>query len=696
MSYRIAVDTGGTFTDVVVADASGKLTVGKSLTTPDRTFTGFRDALANAGDVADIPLDTLIAETDVLIYGTTRATNSIVEGKVAKTALLTTEGFPDTLLYRHGGKREPLNLAMEFPPPYIPRRLTFEIPERINAEGGVETPLDEAAARRVIEGLPPKRIEAVAVSLLWSIVNPDHELRLGTLLDEIMPGVPYTLSHQLNPIIREFPRTSSTAIDASLKPLMQSHLREFETDLRDAGYKGEVLVSTSSGGVMHVQDVVAKPIYLVKSGPAMGPLAGIAYADAEDQGDDVIIVDTGGTTFDVSLVRGGQVKYTRETWLLGEWIGYNLGLSSVDVRSVGAGGGSIAWIDAGGLLRVGPQSAGAQPGPACYDQGGTEPTVTDAAVVLGYIDPDFFLGGRMKLNVEAARQALSLIAEPLDLSLDEAGAAVLTLAGEQMIKAIQEITVQDGVNPAESILVAGGGAAGLNIVPIAEALGCAKVLLPRTAGALSACGGQYSDIVSEFSGSRYAHSNNFDFEGVGQTLDAIFARMDAFEAELRERGITQFKREYFTEARYINQQWEMEIDMPLDRVRTDDDVATLVDAFHDVHFRRYAVKEEGGAIECVNWKGRLTASLEKPALATEAVGGAAPPEPGRRAKAYFNDAGSLETPVYLGGDLAPGMTVEGPAIIEEPTTTIVVYPGSSARVTAGRNYLLETNPEARA
>lgn len=690
MGYRIAVDTGGTFTDVVIADGEGRLTVGKALTTPDRTFEGFRAALANAGEIAGISFDRLVGETEMLIYGTTRSTNSIIEGKVAKTALLVTQGFPDTLLYRHGGKREPLNLAMEFPPPYIPRRLTFEIPERINAEGGVERALDEAAARALIGGLPRKGLEAVAVALLWSIANPAHELRLGELVAEIMPGVPCTLSHQLNPIIREFPRTSSTAIDASLKPLMQSHLSAFESDLRAAGCRGEILVSTSSGGVMHVEDVVAKPIYTVKSGPSMGPLAGIAYAAAEGQGDDVIIVDTGGTTFDVSLVRGGQVKYTRDTWLLGEWIGHNLGLSSVDVRSVGAGGGSIAWIDSGGLLRVGPQSAGARPGPACYGAGGRAPTVTDAAVVLGYIDPDYFLGGRMALDVKAAREALAALAEPLHLSLDQAASAVLTLAGEQMIKAIQEITVQDGVDPGESIIVAGGGAAGLNIVPIAEALGCRKVLLPREAGALSACGGQFSNIVTEFSASRYAHSASFDFEGVGATLAGIAGRMDEFEAKLRGRGIARFAREYFVEARYINQQWEMEIPMPMDRFGGAGDVERLVETFHEVHFRRYAVKEEGGAIECVNWKGRITSFLDKPSLPTEPAGDSAPPPPRRTTRAYFGEAGSLDTPFHLGDDLAPGMVIPGPAIVEEPTTTIVVYPGATALVTAGRNYLLET------
>jgi N-methylhydantoinase A len=693
MSYRIAVDTGGTFTDVVVADADGRLTVGKALTTPERTYEGFFGALTNAAEIIDVPVASLLAETEVLIYGTTRSTNSIVESTTAKTALLVTEGFPDTLLYRQGGKREPLNLAMEFPPPYVPRRLTFEIPERINAEGGIETALDEAAARAVVEGLPAMNIEAVAVSLLWSIVNPRHEIRIGELLNEIMPDIPYTLSHQLNPIIREYPRTSSSAIDASLKPLMQRHLKEFQSDLRDANYQGEILVSACSGGVMHVGDVVEKPIYTVKSGPAMAPLAGIAYAEAEGEGNDVIIVDTGGTTFDVSMVRAGQIKFTRETWLLGEWIGHNLGLSSVDVRSVGAGGGSIAWIDSGGLLRVGPNSAGAMPGPACYGRGGTEATVTDAAVVLGYIDPNYFLGGRMALDVAAARKAIVAIADQSEMSAEQAAFAIITIAGEQMIKAIQEITVQDGVNPAESILVAGGGAAGLNILPIAKALGCAKVLVPRTAGALSACGGQYSNIVAEFSASQYAHSGNFDFAGVGRALGGIAEQIEAFSEELRGRSINKFESEFFVEARYINQQWEMEFAMPMAAIENAADVETLVQRFHDVHFRRYAIKEEGGAIECINWKGRLTAILDKPTMPAEATSGHKVLTAKRVSKTYFGGDEALDAPVYVGTDLGPGAKLTGPAIIEEPTTTIVVYPGATARVTERHNYLLETETE---
>tara|TARA_Y100001970_G_scaffold294373_1_gene452101 strand:- start:212 stop:2284 length:2073 start_codon:yes stop_codon:yes gene_type:complete len=688
MKYKISVDTGGTFTDVVIAKEEGSLVVGKALTTPDNVFSGFSEALENAASSFNASMQDVLLETSVLIYGTTRSTNAIVTSSAAKTALLVTDGFPDTLTYRHGGKRDPLNLKMEFPQPYIPRRLTEEIIERINSEGGVETPLDKDQASKIIKSLSSKDIEAIAVSFLWSIMNPSHELQMAELIEKILPGIPYTLSHQINPIIREFPRTSSTAIDASLKPLMQKHFIELESELRAAGYEGEILVSTSSGGIKHVSDVIEKPIFTVKSGPAMAPLAGIAYAEAENLGNDVIIVDTGGTTFDVSLIRSGEIKYTRDTWLNGEWIGHNLGLSSVDIRSVGAGGGSIAWIDSGGLLRVGPDSAGADPGPACYGKGGTKPTVTDASVVLGYIDPDHFLGGRMSLDTQAAKSVINDAATQLNMGLEETAAGILEIAGEQMIKAIQEITIQDGVNPAESILVAGGGAAGLNILPIANSLGCSKILLPKTAGALSACGGHYSDIVSEYSASRYSATDNFDFQGVAEIFDELNSKLDAEQTSLKKRGVSKFTKEFFVEARYLNQQWEMEFKLPLSEIKNSQDVESVIEEFHNVHFRRYAVKEEGGIIECINWKGRLIAEMDKPPHVRGDEDRESDSAPDREVSAFFSSHGKCKTPVYLGSKLPIGTEISGPAIIEEPTTTVVIYPDTSAHVTTSGHYLL--------
>ena len=356
MPYRISVDTGGTFTDVVVTDEHGRFTVGKALTDKQRAFASIAAAPAVAAEELALTVDTLLAETGMFLYGTTRATNGIVERKIARTAFLADRGIPDVLLLKEGGKAEPHNLAMEYPDPYAPRRLTFEIPERINAEGGIETRWTRRR-RALLADLASRRIEAVAVCLLWSIANPAHERRVGELIAEL-PGVPYTLSHQLNPILREYRRASSTAIDASLKPLMQEYLLTLEQDLRAAGYTNDILVSTSFGGVMHLRDVVEKPIYLVKSGPAMAPIAGLAYVSAENLAQDIIVCDAGGTTFDVSLVRDGEVEFLADTWLGPQWTGDNLGMArSRCIRSVPAAA-SIAWTDSGGLLRVGPHSAG--------------------------------------------------------------------------------------------------------------------------------------------------------------------------------------------------------------------------------------------------------------------------------------------------------------------------------------------------
>jgi N-methylhydantoinase A len=428
MAFRISVDTGGTFTDVVIADGSGIRAIGKALTTPNRIFDGMRAAIEVAAQEIGLDGKTLLSKSDMLIYGTTRATNAVVTKSTAKTAFLTTRGFRDVLVLKEGGKYDPHDYSYDYPPPYIPRRCTFEIDERVDAQGNVIRALDRNQAREVIRTLAQRKFEAVAVCLLWSIANGDHEKEIARLIEEELPGVPYTLSHELIPIVREYRRASTTAIDASLKPLMQQHLREMESDLRAAGFSGELLIGTSGGGCQHVTEVVGRPVTMLKSGPAMAPVAGKAYTTIEDLGGDAIVCDTGGTTFDVGLVRDGELVYTRDSWLGRRWLGDMVAMSTVDVRSIGAGGGSIAWIDAGGLLRVGPQSAGAMPGPACYGAGGDQPTVTDACVVLGWFDPDYFNGGRMQLDAEAAHRVLDKLAQKLGRSVPETAFAIITIA----------------------------------------------------------------------------------------------------------------------------------------------------------------------------------------------------------------------------------------------------------------------------
>jgi N-methylhydantoinase A len=691
MPHVISIDTGGTFTDVVVVGPDGIPIIGKSLTTHDRVFSGMRDAIAVAASSKGMTLEALLADTELLIYGTTRSTNAIVTKRTAKTAFVTTAGFPDTLVLKEGGKFDPHEFRVPFPEPYIPRRYTYEVVERMSSEGTPSVPFDEAQARDVIAQIKAKGFEAVAVCFLWSVSNGDHESRFGRLLDDLLPGVPYTLSHELIPVVREYRRASATAIDASLKPLMQRHLRALESDLREAGYKGKILVSITSGGCTNIDAVVAKPIYTIGSGPAMAPISSRAYAAQERLGDNVIVCDTGGTTFDVGLVRDGQLTFTRETWLGPQYTGDLMGISAVDMRSVGAGGGSIAWIDAGGLMHGGPQSAGSEPGPACYGRGGTQPTVSDAAVVLGYFDPEYFLGGRMKLDVDAARRAIETVSSRVGLTVEECAYRILTLSSELMIRAISDITINEGLNPRESTIVAGGGAAGLNIMLIAKELNCEKVILPKTASALSAAGMQYASIVSEEAVSHVTSSQGFDFAGVALAIQQLKDRLTAGAEDLGQSNTDAYTIDVLVEARYAGQIWELDTLITTGEVPDAAALEKVVEEFHRVHERVFAVRDEGSAVEFINWKARLAIPLGKAPAPIEASGAEAlgdQPVLSRR-DCYFGASIPVSTPIYKAKDVVPGLRIVGPAIIEEPTTTLVVFPGMAAKMSSSGNYQLQ-------
>ena len=691
MGFKVSADTGGTFIDVVVQDAASEQVIGKSLTTHDRVFRGLSAALEAAAQEIGLTAKEVLADTDLFIYGTTRATNAIITRNIAKTALLSTEGFEDVLLLKEGGKQDGYDFTKQYPKPYIPRSHTFGVRERINSEGQVVVDLDEDHLTAIIEAIREGGFEAVAVSLLWSVVNPDHELRVEKKIAELCPDLPVTLSHQIAPIVREYRRTSAAAIDASLKPLMQHHFRQLEQDIRDFGYQGTILVSTSMGGVMNIDEVIESPIHTARSGPSMAPLAGLNYSMLEGLGGDMIVADTGGTTFDVGLSRDGAVVHSRDTWLGPEWEGDLLGISSVDIRSIGAGGGSIAWIDEGGLLRVGPQSAGSEPGPACYGNGGTEPTLSDAACVLGYFDPDYFLGGRMKLDVAAATKAISTLADKFGISVHETAWGILSLASEAMVKAVHEITIAQGLNPQDSTLVAGGGAAGINIMKIAAELGTQRMVLPKVASALSASGMHFADIVKEESTALITSSDAFAADGVDRVLDALELRLDDFAKRFGGEN-PDYTVEFGVEARYKSQVWTIDLPLPSHRVSGDGDQAKLFEMFHDLHERIFAVRDPGSAIEFLNWRARVTINL--PRIAHDYP--AAQAHVGQTSSSrdcYFGEVGTVDTPVYKPADLTPGTRVTGPAIIEEPTTTLVVFPGMSATVADSGNYLLSIGNE---
>lgn len=693
MGYQVSADTGGTFIDVVVQDAASSQVIGKALTTHDRVFRGLSAAIEAAAAEKGLSAKELLSETDLFIYGTTRATNAIVTRNIAKTALLTTAGFEDVLVLKEGGKLDGYDFTKQYPKPYVPRSQTFGVRERINSEGEVVERIDEAQLAATVAMLREQGFEAVAVSLLWSVVNPAHELRVAELIAEVAPDLPVTLSHQIAPIIREYRRTSAAAIDASLKPLMQKHFQELEQDLRDFGYEGAILVSTSMGGVMSIEEVIESPIHTARSGPAMAPLAGLNYSLIEGLGGDMIVCDTGGTTFDVGLSRDGELVHSRDAWIGPPWEGDLLGISSVDIRSIGAGGGSIAWVDDGGLLRVGPQSAGSEPGPACYGNGGTEPTLSDAACVLGYFDPDYFLGGRMKLDVAAAEAAIGKVAATLGISVLETAWGILALASESMVKAVHEITIAQGLNPQDSTLVAGGGAAGINIMQIASELGSRRVVLPKVASALSASGMHFADIVKEESAALIASSDAFAAARVDEVLDGLEAKLEEFAARFGDH-YPEYSVDFGVEARYKSQVWSIDVPLPTRRVSGDGEQEKLFTAFHDLHERILAVRDPDSAIEFLNWQARVIIRLphaqrEYPGC-TEQGGNSSTTR-----MCYFGaDTGEVATPVYKPADLAPGARISGPAIVEEPTTTLVVYPGMAARVSNTSNYLLQIEDEA--
>jgi N-methylhydantoinase A len=675
---RLAVDTGGTFTDLVAVGNDGRRRLFKSSTTPDDPIEGVLDVLGVAADSLGSTMEELLASTELLIYATTRALNAVLTGSVAKTAFLTSEGHPEILLFREGGRTEPFNHRRAYPPPYVPRHLTWQVPERVNAQGEIVRPLDEGAASRIVDELAAAGVEAVGVCLLWSIANPAHELRIGEFLEQRLPDVPVTLSHELNPTIREYRRASATVIDASLKPVMAAHLAELEGRLRDAGLRVPVVVVTSSGGVMESSAVAEAPIHMIASGPAMAPIAGRHYASADAASETAIVTDTGGTSYDVSLVRGGRIPRTRETWLGERFLGHMTGFPSVDVRSIGAGGGSIAWVDEGGFLHVGPQSAGANPGPACYGRGGDRATVTDAAVVLGYLDPSTFLGGAMPIDAAAARRAIDrYVATPLQLDPREAAAAVIEVTTEQMVHAIEEITVNQGIDPREAVLVGGGGAAGFNAVAVARRLGSAKVLFPPVAAGLSAAGALASDLVAEFAAIATTSSESFSYAEVNRVLEDLLEKSNSFLRSAASSSGSSGAVEYWVEARYANQVWELELPVDVGRFEGPDDVARLTSGFHNLHERVFEVRDVGSPVEFVAWRARANIALRN---------GSAPEQPvvdeGARAAsrpAYFPGIGETDVRVQPLHGLEAGAAVSGPAIVEADLMTIDVPPSASIR-----------------
>jgi len=682
-SFQVCIDIGGTFTDCMVADELGEIRMFKSPTTPGEFELGFVDVLhLAAADYGLAPVD-FLSRVDMIVHGTTVATNALVERKVGQAGIIVNEGHRDALMLREGPRKGAFQWKLDYPDPFVPRNLTREVGGRMDARGRELVPLDEPAVEKAVADLRRAGASSIAVGLLWSVANGAHEQRVREIIQREWPEVPVTLSHEVNPVPREYRRFIAAAIDASLYPVVSAYVSKLTGALEREGYRGELLIANCVGGMMPAEEIMHRPIYSVMSGPTLAPIAARALTVEQD----VIVGDMGGTTFDVSALRDRQLIITPEA-VINEDL---LGIPKVDVRSIGAGGGSIAWVDEGGLLRVGPQSAGARPGPACYGQGGSEPTVTDANVLLGIIDPDYFLGGEIKLDRRLAEEAVGRIAKALAIDPAEAAYAIYTTSNHNMVTAIEDITVREGIDPRESYFVCGGGGTACHIAEMAEVLGLKRYMIPKYSAGLSAFGGLISDLRWEASRTFHTSDRRFEFAAVNGIIQSLREEGEAF---LTTAGIAPSQRsfEYSFKGRYEYQSWDIDVTFSPGRgIETQDDVAQLAADFHQMHERIYSIKEESDTVEMTTWTVRAighrpVANLWRNSrLATHS---GADEGKGRRPVHLGPEQGLVETPVFDGHALGAGAEITGPCLIEEATFTALLLSGHDAVVDEHGNYLV--------
>lgn len=665
---RIAVDVGGTFTDVILLDEEKReLRLEKTETTPQDPSQGVLAGFEKAG--ADLKA------IRYFIHGTTLGLNALLTRSGAKVAIVTTEGFRDVFHLGRTARDVMYDFKYRKPEPLVPRYLAFEVPERMNFEGKVLKEFDREAARRVAERIKAEGVESVAVCFLHSYVNPAHELAMREVLLEVYPEVSVTLSHELSREYREYERTSTTVIDAYIKPLVRRYLEKLDGQLRAAGFEGRFLMTRSGGGAFTLASAVDEPVHLVHSGPAGGAI-GAAYLGQLIGEPNIITLDMGGTSLDASLIVDGQVHLDTEAKV------ENLPVSvpMIDIRTIGAGGGSIGWIDDGGHLQVGPKSAGAMPGPACYDKGGQEATFTDAALVAGYLDPDNFLGGEVKLRPELARKAIGeRLAERLGLGVEETAAGMIRIAEAKIAGAIREISIERGYHPKDFALVSFGGAGGFVAAAVAREIGIPRVVVPMGAANFSALGMLMVDVTHDLAQTHVTRLEEMDVD----TVNGIYADLiERAREALRQDGFTgdACAFEPWAEMRYTGQEHTVRMRMP-GHVLKQEDLPKIIADFNAAHEQHYGHRMDD-PVEVVTLRLRALGLLARPELprTQESQGGAEAARRGTRQVHRFDHEGAVTYTVYDRLQLGRGDTVTGPAIVEEPSSTVVLHQGDRLRV----------------
>jgi N-methylhydantoinase A len=695
VEYVVGIDIGGTCTDCVVVGENGDVTLGKAFSTPPDFSGGIQDALGTAAQQLGTDVGTILGSTRLFLHSSTVAENAVVDGTLAKAGIVTTRGFEDTLFAMRGGygrwsgltedeKRNPVDTDKL--PAIVPRNLIVGIPERIDSNGAVKAAAQEADIEQAVQTLVDADVEAIGVSTLWSFVNPQTEKQVAEVVRRIAPNAFLTLSHEIAPVVGEYERTSTAALNARLGPVVHGYLDNLRSNLAEHGFTGQLLVAQAYGGLLPVDEAAERPVGMIESGPVSGLVGSQALGERLGLRN-IIAADMGGTTFKVGTVREGLIEYQRESMVLR----YHYALPKMDVVSLGLAGGSIISVDARtGTPRIGPKSAGSYPGPVCYAHGGEEPTITDIDAILGYLNPAYFLGGRAELDIAKARRLFEeKVAAPLGLEVIPAAAAMYKLANSLFYDLLHKTTVQRGLDPRRFALFSFGGTAGMHVGAYGEHLGVSQIVIPYTASVHGAFGLVTSDIAHEDQITQPLRAP-FDVEAIagiyGQLEERIVAQL---EAEGFDRSQMRLNRA--VDMRYRRQVHILTSPFVGDEV-TADSLEQTVDMFERLYEEKYgpqsAYREAG--IELVSFRVRGIGVVSKHEFQVEQLAGTDPSEAlVERVEAWVDKAGELQkVPGYDFERLRPGNGIPGPAIVWTPITTLVVPPAQTARLDEHRNLVL--------
>lgn len=691
--YRVGADIGGTFTDlIIVNNETGAFTIGKVLTTPDDPSRAVEQALTDTLTLAGVQAN----EVQHLIHGTTLVTNAMIERKGAKTALLTTQGFRDSIEIGRETRYDLYDLMLEQPKPIVPRYLRFDVPERTLMDGTVYQPLDVGYVERLTTELAENGIEAVAICFLHSFTNPEAERTARNAVERVAPYLRVSISSDVVPEIREFERASTTIANVYVQDLVEKYLRKLEERLAAVGFVGNFYLMLSSGGIATVDTTVRYPVRLLESGPAAGALAAQAYGIAAGH-PDLISFDMGGTTAKICVIDKGKPLIAHEfevdrIYRFKKGSGLPIKLPVIELIEIGTGGGSIARVDSLGLLKVGPDSSGADPGPVCYGNGGEEPTVTDANLILGYLDPAYFLGGKMSLELEKAKQIIQQkIAEPLGLSMAEAAWGIHQIANENMANAARVHSLERGKDPRRFPLFAFGGAGPVHAYRIALSLGSPTLLAPLGAGVMSTVGFLSAPLAFDFVRSWTVNVGEIDWERANGLLTEMEAEGNAL---LTSSGVAanEITHRREVDMRFVGQGHEIPVPLPAGRLSAAN-VEELKATFDRVYQELYERSGPPVPVEIINW--RVVSSGPTPDVSLNITSDqhgaqtAADTQKGAR-PAYFPEAdGFVETPIYDRYLMKPGMTFDGPAIVEERESTVIVGPGSTCSIDEHYNLVVQ-------